>query len=140
MVEFLPHTPNAKESSKTSVMNIVLAFNVIGLIFGLPIFDLDSGVVDTVLSADFRGVPKDFLFVSIHEDMRTHRRLANAERPDVEIMDFNDMLNREELFSEVLDFDVLWCAFHEHSDAVFHDMHCREHDENREKVRANRIG
>lgn len=120
-------------------MNVMLAFNVVWLIFGFPIFDLDRGMVDAVLSADFRGVSQDGLFVAVDENVCTHGWLANAERPDVEIVNFHNVLDGEELFSEILDFDILRSALHENANAVLYNMGGCEHHKNREEVCANWI-
>lgn len=110
-------------------MDVVFAFDVSGLILMFPIFDLDGGMVDSMLAADFRGFLEDFIEIAVREDMSTHCWFANAERPDVQVVNFRDLIDFKELFSEILDFDILWSAFHKHANAVLHDSYSGEHDE-----------
>lgn len=55
-------------------------------------------------------------------------------------MDFDNMFDSREFLLEFLDIKIVRCSFHEHAHAVLHDSERCEHDEDREEIRANRIG
>jgi len=78
-------------------------------------------MVNTILSADLRCFTEDLIFICIHEDVRTHCWFSNAERPNVEIMNFDDMLKVQKLFSEIFEFDILGSTFHQDTDAIFNN-------------------
>jgi len=79
-----------------------------------------------MLSADLRCFTEDLILVSVYEDVRTHSWFSNTERPNMEIVDFDDMFKVQKLFSEIFDFNIIGGSFHQDTDAIFDNPDCCE--------------
>ena len=71
--------------------------------------------------------------------MSTHGQLSNGETPNMEIVNFFDHVNIDQVIEQFCDIQFLWCGFHENNHAVFENRDCCEDAQNSEYDCANWI-
>ena len=90
------------------------------LILDWKILNLDSHMINIVFFfASFSYFFQHKHRIILASDMGTQCKFAHANRPQMEIMNFNSIMNLFDIPKQLLHINFFWWSFHKHLDTVF---------------------